>query len=80
MVLATHHVGDLRIEIVDGDGEVVEHRAVRPGDDGVVHVQVLEARLTADGVVDDRRALIPHAQPHGPGVLRLAPVSALGAV
>jgi hypothetical protein len=80
MVLAPHDVRDGGVEIVDRDGEVVEHRAVRPGDHGVVEMEVLEARVPTDHVVDDRRPLVAHAQAHRAVGLALAAEAALGAV
>ena len=80
MVLAADHVGDARVEVVDRDGEVVEHRPVRAGDHGVVQVQVLETRLAADDVVNDRRSLVGHVQAHGAVRLLLGAEAALGAV
>ena len=80
VVLAAHDVRDAGVEVVDRDGEVVEDRAVRACDHRVVHVDVLEARLAADHVVDDRLALVGHAQPHRPLGLRLAAEAALVAV
>ncbi len=80
VILAAHDVRDPRIEVIDRDGEVVEHRAVRARDHRLVHVHVLKARLTADHVVHDRRAVVRHAQAHGAARLRLATEAALGAV
>ena len=68
------------VEVVDGDREVVEDAAVGPGDDRVVHVDVLEGGVAADDVVDDGLALVGHAQAHGALVLRLAAEAAVGAV
>ena len=80
VVVAADDVGDGGVEVVDGDREVVERRAVGTGDDGVVHVDVLEGRLAADEVADDRGAVVWHAQAHGAGVLGLAAEAAVGAV
>ena len=80
MVLAADDVRDLGVEVVDGDREVVEDAAVGPGDDGVVHVHVLEGGVAADEVVHDGLALVGHAQAHGALGLRLAAEAAVGAV
>ena len=80
VVLAAHHVRDPCVEIVDRDGEVVEHRAVGAGDHRVVQMDVLEAGVAADHVVDDRGALVGHAQAHRPLRLGLAAEAALGPV
>ncbi len=82
MILAPDDVRDARVQVVDRDREVVEHRPVGAGDHGIVEMDVLEARLTADGVVDDRRALVGHAQtnrrPVGLGLTPEPPVGAVG--
>ena len=80
VVLAAHHVRDAGVQVVDRDREVVEHRAVRARDHGVVEMQVLEAGLAADQVVHDRRALLGDAQAHRSARLRIAPEAALGSV
>ena len=80
MILAAHHVRDAGVEVVDRDGEVVEHRPVGAGDHGIVEMDVLEARVAADHVVDDRRALVGHAQAHRAVGLGLAAEAAVGAV
>ncbi len=80
MVLAADDVRDLGVEVVDRDREVVEDAAVGAGDDGVVHVHVLEGGVAADEVVDDGLALVGHAQAHGAVGLRLAAEAAVGAV
>ena len=80
VVLAAHDVRDAGVEVVDGDGEVVEDAAVGAGDDGVVEVHVGERRVAADEVVDDGRALVGDAQAHRADVLRLAAKPAVGAV
>ncbi len=41
VVLAANDVRDAGVEVVDGDGEVVEHAAVGARDHGVVEVHVL---------------------------------------
>ena len=61
VVLAAHHVGDPGVEVIDGDGEVVERRAVGAGDDRIVEVGVREAGLAADHVVDERLAVVGNA-------------------
>ncbi len=43
-------------------------------------MDVLKARVAADDVVNDRRALLGHAQSHRPVGLGLAPEPAIGAV
>ena len=63
VVLAAHDVRDAGVEVVDGDGEVVEDAAVGAGDHRVVEVHVGERRVAADEVVDDGRALVGDAQP-----------------
>ena len=80
VVLAAHDVRDVRVEVVDGDGEVVEHAAVGARDDGIVEVHVGEGRVATDQVVDDGRPLVGHAQAHRAGLLRRAAKAALGAV
>jgi hypothetical protein len=57
-------VGDLRVEVVDDDGEVVDRRAVGARDHEVVEQRVLEARLAPDDVAHDRRALVGDPQAH----------------
>ena len=66
VILATHHMGDPGIEIVDRDGEVVEHRAVRPRDDRIIEVDVLKAGVPPDRVADNRRTALGHPQANGP--------------
>src|SRR5207302_8161862 len=80
VVVAAHDVGDLRVEVVDGDGEVVERRAVGAGDHRVVHVDVLEGRLAADQVAHERGAVVGDVQAHGALVLGPAAEAAVGAV
>ena len=80
MVLAADHVGDARVEVVDGDGEVVEDRAVRPGDHGVVEVDVAEARLAPDEVADHGLPLVGDVQAHRALRLCIAAKAALVAV
>ncbi len=80
VVLAAHHVRDLRIEIVDRDGEVVEHAAVGARDDGIVEMHVGEGRVAADEVVDDTLAFVGHAQADRAGRLRLAAKATVRAV
>ena len=72
--------GDLRVEVVDRDREVVEDGPVRAGDHGVVEVDVAERRVAADEVVDDGLALVGHAQAHRALGLGLAAEAAVGAV
>ncbi len=80
MVLAAHDVRDARVEVVDGDGEVVEHGPVGAGDHGVVHVRVLEAGVAAHDVVHDGGSLVGHAQAHRALPLFAPAEPALGAV
>ena len=80
MVLAADHVRDRSVEVVDRDGEVVEHGSVGACDHGVVHVDVLEARVASDHVVHDRGALVGDAQTHRPVRLGLPAKAPLGAV
>ena len=80
MVDAADDVGDPGVEVVDRDREVVDRRAVGPGDHRVVHVRVREARAADDHIVDDRLPLVGHAQPHRAARLRLAPEAAVRAV
>ena len=80
VVLAAHDVRDLRVEVVDRDGEVVEDAAVGARDDGVVEMHVGERRVPADEVVHDGLALVGHAQADRAALLRLAPEAALRAV
>ena len=80
MVLAADDVRDLRVEVVDGDREVVERAAVGARDDRVVEVDVAEDRFAADEVVDDGLALVGDAQADGALWLRLAAEAAVGAV
>ncbi len=80
VVLAAHDVRDVRVEVVDGDGEVVEDAAVGARDDRVVEVHVGERRVAADEVVDDGRAVVGHAQAHRARLLGVAAKPALGAV
>ena len=65
MVLAAHHVRDAGVEVIDRDGEVIEHRSVGAGDHGIVEVEVLEASVAADDVVYDGGALSGDSQAHG---------------
>jgi hypothetical protein len=84
VVLAAHDVRDGRVEIVDRDREVVEHRAIRTRDHRIVEVYVFERGVATDQVVYDGGAAGRHAQPHCPLflVLRqpLATEAALGTV
>ena len=68
------------VEVVDGDREVVERRAVGAGDHRIVDAGVGEPGLAADHVVDDRLAVVGHAQAHRAGLLGLAAEAAIGAV
>ena len=77
VVGAAHDVGDAHVEVVHHDGEVVERRAVGAGDHEVVLERVLERRLAADDVLDDRGALVGHPQAHGPLALVLAAEAAV---
>ena len=80
MVLAAHDVCDGGVEVVDRDGEVVQHRSVGARDHGLVEVHVLEAGVAADHVVHDGRALVGHAQAHRAVCLGLAPKATVCAV
>jgi hypothetical protein len=40
MVLPTYHVSDARVEVVDGDRKVVQHRAVGARDHRVVAADI----------------------------------------
>ena len=80
VVLTPHDVGDRRIEVVDCDSEVVEDRPVGAGDDGIVHVDVLEGRVSPHHVVDDSRSLVWNPQADGPGPLILTSVAPVGSV
>ena len=80
MVLAADDVRDVRVEVVDGDREVVQDAAVGARDDRVVEVHVGEGRVAADDVVDDGRAVVGHVQPHGALTLVAAAKATLGAV
>ena len=80
MVLAADDVRDVRVEVVDGDREVVEDAAVGARDDRVVEVHVGEGRVAADDVVHDGRALVGHAQAHRALALVAAAKPAVGAV
>jgi hypothetical protein len=73
VVLPADDVGDLRVEVVDRDGEVVERGAVGAGDDRVVQVGAAERRVAPDDVVDDELGVVGHAQAHRAlGLLRAA--------
>jgi hypothetical protein len=80
VVLAADDVRDRGVHVVDGDREVVEHAAVRTGDDRIVEVDVGERRVAADDVVHDAFALVGDAQPHRARAAVLAAVAAAGAV
>src|SRR5437588_1056158 len=80
MIVATNHVGDPGVHIIDGDREVVENTAVDAGDHRVVEMGVVGANLAQDHVVYDGLARVGHAQPDGTFVLGHAPKSSLGAV
>jgi len=80
VVLPAHDLRDPRVEIVDRDREVVEHRAVGARDHGIVEMDVLERRVAPDQVVHHRRAFVGHVQPHRALGLRLAAEAPLGAV
>ena len=82
MIVAAHHLGDPHLGVVDGDGEVVEDRAVAAGDDEVVVAAVGKADRAADQVLDHGLAVVGHAQPHRAAAVagRLAAVAAVGAV
>ena len=69
VVLAAHDLGDAHVAVVDGDGEVVERAAVRAADHEVLDRLVGGGDVAADLVVDDRLALVGHAQAHGAVVL-----------
>ena len=71
MVLAAHDVGDARVEIIDGDRQVVHRGPVRAGDHRVVQVLVGKLGLAADNVADGRLA-VGDAQPDRSGHLGLA--------
>src|SRR5947209_5792854 len=69
MIVATNHVGDPGVHIIDGDREVVENTAVDAGDHRVVEMGVVGANLAQDHVVYDGLARVGHAQPDGTFVL-----------
>ena len=74
VVLAAHHVGDAHVAVVDRHGEVVERAAVRAADHEVLDRLIRRGDLAADLVVDDRLALVRHAQAHRALVLVGVPV------
>ena len=81
MILAADDVRDPGVEVVDGDREVVEGAAVGARDHRVVQrARSANARLAADEVVDDRRALVGDAQAHRALALVLAAEAAVVAV
>ena len=82
MVLTAHDVRDGRVEIVDRDGKVVEHRPVRARDHGIVEMHMFKGCVATDQVVHDGGATGRHAQAHRPLVPRqpLAAEAALGAM
>ena len=79
VVLTANHMRDPRVEVVDRDREVVEHRAVGAGDHRVVHARVREADLAADEVVEDVWPSSGTCRRTAPG-LRLAAEAAVGPV
>ena len=82
VVVTADHVGDPHLGVVDGDGEVVEDRAVAAGDDEVVVAAVGKADRAVDEVVDDglarRRARAVGSRRRV--LRRLTAVAAAGAV
>ena len=63
MVVAADHIGDPHLEIVDGDREVVQRRAVAARDHEVVGEPVLEPHRPADHVLDRGLALVGNLEP-----------------
>jgi hypothetical protein len=80
VILATDHVGDALVQVVDRDCEVVEHGAVGAGDHRIVHVRVREADLAAHQIVEAGMAVIRHPEPNRATLLRLSAKATLGAV
>ena len=68
------------VEVVDCDGEVVEDGAVGARDHRVVEVLVAKDVRTADGVVDDRLAVVADAEAHRALAFLDAAEAALAAV
>jgi uncharacterized protein YuzE len=52
MVVATDHVGDAHVVVVDHHGEIVGRRAVGAQQDQVVQIDVLEGHRALDQVGD----------------------------
>ena len=64
MLLGPDHVGDLEVVVVDDTRQVVEAGAVGPLDDVVLLALPGKLHPAADGIVDDKRPLPWHLQPH----------------
>ena len=79
VVVAADHVGDPHVGVVHRDREVVEDRAVAPGDHEVVRGVVREADLAADLVGDHGVAGVRDPKPDGGArvVGRGSPVAAV---
>ena len=70
VIVAANDVADLEVQIIDHHREVVGGGAVRPGDDQVVELGVVEAQTSLDRVLDDHLPLdrIPEANDRSGGV------------
>jgi hypothetical protein len=65
VILTAHDMGYSHVLVVNGDGEVVERRAIGSSDDEVVEEPVLECRAAADHVLHDGLTVVGNAEAHG---------------
>ena len=72
MVVAADHMGDLEIDVVDRDREVVQGRPVGAGDDEIVHRAVRGPDLAEHEVLERGVPLVRDPQAHSAAGLLLA--------
>ncbi len=65
VLLRADHMGDTHGHVVHDICQQKGRRKVTPGDDEVLQQGVLERRLAADEIDDDRRAVVWRAEAHG---------------
>src|SRR5215475_14835461 len=65
VIIPPNDVRDIHVYVVHDDTEVVSGTAVRPCDDKIIELLVVEDNLTLDRVVYNRGSLLRRAKSHG---------------
>jgi hypothetical protein len=64
VIIATNHVTDLHVEIIDDHGEVIGRRAIRSHNNQVIELAIFEQHLATHAIVNFNRAVKRIAETH----------------